>query len=183
MTSPYAFYQFWLNVDDRDLPKLFRYFSLKDQVSIEKLEKENESNPNALKEVLADEITIRIHGDKAWQGAKNVSGIIFNPKADKAQLQNLSVTELNMIAEEIPSFSISNELISKNVSVIDILSEYTTICPSKSEARRAIQSNAISINKDKITDLNQTLATDQLLFGQYAMIENGKKNKYMIVVA
>lgn len=182
MTSPYKFYQFWLNVDDAELSKLTRYFSLFSREEIEKREAENADNPNALKALLAKELTIRIHGQAAYDSAKNVSDILFNAKASKEQLLSLSADELEMIAGEIPSFKIDRKLLEADYSLLDLLSEQTTIVASKSEARRAIQANAISVNKDKISDINMVVDKDQLLHGRYLMVENGKKNKHMIIV-
>jgi len=95
-------------------------------------------------------------------------------------LYSLSNDDLQLIAEEIPSFQISRSLLEGGVNLIDVLSDHSTVLASKSEARRAIQSNAIAVNKDKISDINATLLVDQLLHDKYVMIENGKKNKYII---
>lgn len=181
MTSPYTFYQFWLNVDDKDLGKLTRYFSLESRETVEQREAENAGNPNALKVMLAKELTMRIHGEDAFESAKNVSEILFNAKASKEQLLSLSDAELKLIAGEIPSFEIDRKILDGEYSLIDLLSEQTSIVASKSEARRAIQSNAISVNKDKIADINMMIGKDHLLHGRYLMIENGKKNKHIIV--
>lgn len=180
MTSPYKFYQFWLNIDDRDLPKLFRYFSLLAKEEIEQLEAEFLGFPNALKAKLAEELTIRIHGQLAFESARNVSDILFNAKSSKEQLYALNKTDLQLISEEIPSFEIPKSILEGSVSVIDVISDFSTVLASKSEARRAIQSNAISVNKDKITDINAVLLYENLLHGRYMMVENGKKNKYIL---
>ena len=182
MTSPYKFYQFWLNVDDKELKSLTRYFSLESREVIEQREEEHAENPNALKALLAKELTIRIHGDKAFESAKNGSDILFNAKASKEQLLSLSAEELKLIAGEIPSFSIEQIILNGDISLIDLLAEHTSIVASKSEARRAIQSNAISVNKEKISDLEAQVNRELLLHGKYLMVENGKKNKYIISV-
>jgi tyrosyl-tRNA synthetase len=180
MTSPYKFYQFWLNVDDRDLPKLFRYFSLQSRDEIERMEAELAGFPNALKIHLAQEVTTRIHGEYACQSARNVSEILFNAKASKEQLYSLNADDLQLISEEIPSCQVPRSILEGGVSLVDVLSDYTNILASKSEARRAIQSNAIAVNKDKISDLNAVLLYDHLLHDRYVMIENGKKNKFIL---
>ena len=181
MTTPYKFYQFWLNVDDRDLSKLFRYFSLREQEEIEKLEAEFLGYPNALKSELARELTIRIHGEDAFLSAKNVSDILFNAKADKAQLLSLSEIELALIAGEIPAFKVPKSILEGGVNVVDLISDFSAVLPSKSEARRAVQGNAININKDKITDINTLITPSNLLHHQYIMVENGKKNKCILI--
>jgi tyrosyl-tRNA synthetase len=127
-------------------------------------------------------LTIRIHGQAAFESAKNVSEILFT-KASKEQLLNLSAEELKLIAGEIPSFSIDTKVLNGDVGLIDLLAEHTNIVASKSEARRAIQSNAISLNKDKISDLEALVNREFLLHGKYLMVENGKKNKYVVVVS
>jgi len=182
MTSPYKFYQFWLNVDDRDLMMLTRYFSLENRDKIENREKEYHEDPNALKALLGKELTIRIHGEHAFESARRVSEILFNPKASKEQLQQLNPSELELIASEIPSFKINRSILDQNSLLIDILSEHTTIVASKSEARRAIQSNAISLNKAKILDLEAQVNRELLLHDKYFMVENGKKNKFIVVI-
>ncbi len=179
MTTPYKFYQFWLNVDDKDLPKLFRYFSLLSQEEVEMLEREHAAEPNVLKAKLGHELTERIHGGKAFQAAQNVSEILFNPRAGKDQLMNLDADDLSLISDEIPSYKVDKGILS-NTNVIDLLSEHTTIMASKSDARRAIQSNAIAINKEKVSDITSAVDIFPLLHGKYVMVENGKKNKYII---
>ncbi|HEY3386272.1 MAG TPA: tyrosine--tRNA ligase [Saprospiraceae bacterium] len=180
MTTPYKFYQFWLNVDDRDLGKLFRYFSLLSREEMEQLENGFQNNPNALKALLAQEMTTRIHGEDACFSARNVSEILFNAKASREQLLNLSQVDVELISGEIPSFDVPKSALDGGVNIIDLLSDFSTVLPSKSEARRAIQGNAITINKEKVPDINVILSNDHLLHGKYMMVENGKKNKYML---
>ncbi|MBK9981273.1 MAG: tyrosine--tRNA ligase [Saprospiraceae bacterium] len=180
MTSPYKFYQFWLNVDDKDLPKLYRFFSLLKKDEIELLETDFGHDPNTLKAILGEELTIRIHGEKAYEAANNVSNILFNPKASKEQLLNLDIKSLELISQEIPSFQINKDELINGINIIDLLSEKTKINSSRSEARRSIESNAISLNKDKITDIAFVCKSSDLLHDRFVMIENGKKNKYVV---
>lgn len=181
MTTPYKFYQFWLNVDDKDLSKLFRYFSLLTRVEVESLEAEFMGYPNALKARLGEELTIRIHGQAAYNSARSVTEILFNSKADRDQLLSLNATELQLLSEEIPSYTMARTVLDGGVLVTDLLSDFSQVLTSKSEARRAIQANAISVNKEKITDINATVNAEALLHGRYMMVENGKKNKYILV--
>ncbi|MEL6942591.1 MAG: tyrosine--tRNA ligase [Bacteroidota bacterium] len=181
MTSPYRFYQFWLNADDRDLPKFMRYFSLKSKEEIEGLEAEYAENPQALKRILAEEITVRVHSQEDYEAAQQVSQLIFNKKASKEQLLEMSASQLKTISEEIPSFSISKDAIANKLNIIDLLAEQTQIVASKGDARRAIKGNAISINKEKVTNHEHLVSSDDLLKGEYLMVENGKKNKFMLV--
>lgn len=180
LTSPYRFYQFWLNADDRDLPKFLRYFSLKTREEIEALEASE--NVQALKRIFAEEITVRIHGQKEYETVLAVSQLLFDPKADAATLRSLDARTLVQVAEEIPSPKMAASALQNGTGILDFLSELTGILPSRSEAKKAIQNNAISINKQKISDLNASISSSDLLHGSYIMVENGKKNKYLVQV-
>ena len=180
LTSPYRFYQFWLNADDRDLPKFLRYFSLKNRAEIEALEA-NE-NAQAIKRIFAEEITVRIHGQKEFDTVLAVSQLLFDPKADAATLRSLDARTLAQVAEEIPSPQLSASAFQNSAGLLDFLADQTGILSSRSEAKKAIQNNAISINKQKINDLNATIGASDLLHGKYIMVENGKKNKYLVQV-
>jgi tyrosyl-tRNA synthetase len=180
MTTPYKFYQFWLNADDRDLPKYLRYFSLKTQAEIEALEAAESAQQ--IKRIFAEEITVRIHGHEAFAAVQAVSSLLFDPKADAEMLRNLDKSTLAQVADEIPSPAISAGSIENPVSILDFLSDQTGILPSRSEAKRAVQSNMISINKVRVTDLGATVSASDLLHGAYMMVESGKKNKYLVRV-
>lgn len=180
MTSPYKFYQFWINADDADLSKFIRYFSLKSKSEIESTEQELADDPRALKAWLAEELTVRIHGQEAYEGVKKASEILFNKKADADMLHLLTERELEFVLAEIPSFQLGKDLLKTPIGLIDFLTQHTQIFNSSGEARRAIQGNALTINKVKITDHSMQLQTDDLLKGKYLMVENGKKNKYLI---
>ncbi|MEM0994586.1 MAG: tyrosine--tRNA ligase [Bacteroidota bacterium] len=182
MTSPYRFYQFWINADDRDLAKFIRYFSLKSKEEVEALETEHAENPQALKRILAEELTVRVHSQGDYESVVQVTQLLFNKKASKAQLLTLSSADLKTVSEEIPSFTIAKDLISNGVNIIDLLAEHTQIVSSKGDARRAIKGNAISVNKEKVSTHELAVNSAYLLNGQYIMVENGKKNKYMLVV-
>lgn len=179
LTSPYKFYQFWLNTDDQDMPKFLRIFSLKEQGEIESLEQELATNPNVVKKILAEELTIRIHSDEAFHSAMKVSELLFNPKVNNEFLQSLTESQFGDISGELPVFSINTDSLN-NCSVIDLLSVLTTICSSKSEARKAIQNLAISINKTKIIKIDQAVSAGDLVHNKYLLVENGKKNKYLV---
>ncbi|MCE7925689.1 MAG: tyrosine--tRNA ligase [Haliscomenobacteraceae bacterium CHB4] len=180
LTSPYRFYQFWLNADDRDLPKFLRYFSLKSRAEIEALEAS--AGPQEIKRVFAEEITVRIHGQKEFDTVLAVSQLLFDPKADAATLRSLDARTLAQVAEEIPAPPAPLSAVQNGVNILDFLSEYTGILPSRSEAKKAIQNNAISVNKQKISDLGATVSSADLLHGKFIMVENGKKNKFLVQV-
>ena len=180
MTSPYRFYQFWINSDDRDLPKFLRYFSLKNREEIEALEASE--SPTSLKRIFAEEITIRIHGEEAFQNVLAVSELLFDPKAGPETLRRLDAPTLAQVAEEIPSPEVNMSVLQDGANILDFLSEHTGILSSRSEAKKAIQNNAISINKQKISALEANVSSIDLLHGQFIMVENGKKNKYLVRV-
>jgi tyrosyl-tRNA synthetase len=180
LTSPYKFYQFWLNVDDADLNKFFRYFTLRSEQEVIGIEQTHLDNPNALKRVLADELTARLHGEEVLNSVKLVTEILFSTKADRDSIIKLSQSDLEVISKEIPTFTISKDALS--TSLIDILVNDCQVFTSKGEARRAMQNNAIAINKLKINDPEYLIPNEELLHGRWAIIENGKKNKYLVKV-
>jgi len=180
MTSPYKFYQFFINVDDAMLPKLLRYFSLKSKEEIEILESDNSDNPQNIKKKLAEELTARIHGNEAVESVVRVTELLFNGKSDAAQLNSLSENELMIVSGEIPHYKLNKSELESGINIIDLISDKTGILSSKSEARRALTGNAISVNKIKQNDLNALIHKEMLLKNRFVMIENGKKNKTMI---
>ena len=178
MTSPYKFYQFWINAADDDIAKFNRYFSLKSRAEIEALEAAHDENPNNMKKALAEELVIRVHGQEAFESVEKVSGLLFNKKASNEYLMRLSVDDLATVAEEIPSFEIAN--LSDAVNIVDLITEHASIMNSKGEAKRAIKGNAISVNKVKVSGDDFTVNKSDWLHDKYLMVENGKKNKYIL---
>jgi len=181
MTSPYKFYQFWINADDADSPTFMRYFTFKTKEEVEALEQEHAGNPQALKKELAKELTIRVHSQADYEAVLQVTELLFNKKATKETLLGLDENALATVAEEIPSFRIKKEALADGVTIVDLLSEQTNIVASKGEAKRAIKGNAISVNKDKISNEEQAFSNTVLLHDKYVMVENGKKNKFIII--
>lgn len=182
MTSPYKFYQFWLNADDRDLPKFIRYFSYKSQAEVEALEAEYAENPQGLKRILAEELTRRVHSDEAFESVLKVTNLLFNKKANRENLLEMSADALETVSGEIQSFSIEKSKLEAGINIADLLSEETSIQGSKGEVRRSIKGGAISVNKEKITSHETVVDASALLHGKYLMVENGKKRKYMIYI-
>ncbi|NUO01085.1 MAG: tyrosine--tRNA ligase [Saprospiraceae bacterium] len=181
LTSPYKFYQFWINADDADLPKFIRYFTLRSREEVETMEQEHAENPRELKRLLAEELTIRIHSREDFESVLKVSELLFGKNADRNALLAMSREELATVSEEIPSFSLSREVLADGINILDLMAQ-TGIAASKAEARRAVQGNAVSVNKEKISIPEQVVPIEALLHGQYLMIENGKKNKIMVLV-
>ena len=174
LTSPYRFYQFWINAADADIPTFVRYFTFFDQDTILKREKDLDIREQKL--LLAEELTVRIHGKDAYQAVLKVTDLLFNKPSDD-QI-DLSETELEMIASEIPTFDISSEAIN-NLTINDLLTTESQILSSKGEVRRAIQNNALKLNKEKITSGDDLISLHQLIRDKYIILENGKKNKYL----
>jgi len=175
LTSPYRFYQFWINAADADIPTFVRYFTFFDQDTILKREKDLDIREQKL--LLAEELTVRIHGKDAFQAVLKVTDLLFNKPSDD-QI-DLSETELEMIANEIPTFDISSEAINNNLTINDLLTTESQILSSKGEVRRAIQNNALKLNKEKITSGEDLISYNQLIRDKYIILENGKKNKYL----
>jgi tyrosyl-tRNA synthetase len=174
LTSPYRFYQFWINAADADIPTFVRYFTFFDQDTIQKREKDLDIREQKL--LLAEELTVRIHGKDAYQAVLKVTDLLFNKPSDD-QI-DLSETELEMIANEIPTFDISSESIN-NLTINYLLTTESQILSSKGEVRRAIQNNALKLNKEKITSGEDLISLHQLIRDKYIILENGKKNKYL----
>jgi len=175
LTSPYRFYQFWINAADADIPTFVRYFTFFDQDTILKREKDLDIREQKL--LLAEELTVRIHGNEAYQAVLKVTDLLFNKPSDD-QI-DLSETELEMIANEIPTFDISAKAIRNNLTINDLLTTESQILSSKGEVRRAIQNNALKLNKEKITSGEDLISSNQLIRDKYIILENGKKNKYL----
>lgn len=180
LTSPYKFYQFWINADDADLPKFFRYFSFKSREEIENLE--SSGDPRSMKKMLAEELTRRIHSDDDFQAVSDVSEILFDKKASAEKLRSLTQMSLDTIAQEIPCFKIQGDIIKNQIDISSLLADHTSICSSKGDVRRAVQNNALSINKVKVSDTGLLVSSEDLLHGKHIMVENGKKNKYLIEI-
>ncbi|MEE9439791.1 MAG: tyrosine--tRNA ligase [Saprospiraceae bacterium] len=182
MTSPYKFYQFWINADDADIPTFTRYFTFHTKEEIEEREKQYGDDPRVLKKLLAEELTKRVHSIAAFESVLQVSEILFNKKASQEQLMLLSDSDFKTVAQEIPSFEISLDVFENELTLIDLMTLHTKILSSKGEARRAIKNNAISINKEKIENDAMLVTKKDLLLDRYIMIENGKKNKFILVI-
>ena len=179
LTTPYKFYQYWLNASDEDVPKWMRIFSLKTRAEIEKLESDHSEAPHLriLQSALAEELTIRVHSLKEYEKALAASQILFG-KSTKEQLVQLDESTLLSVFDGVPQFDIV-KTDSEGVNIIDLLAEQTGVFASKGEARRMIQSNAVSVNKEKV-GLDWSLSGSDLLNDQYLLIQKGKKNYYLL---
>ena len=178
MTSPYRFYQFWINADDRDLPKFFRYFSFKSREEIEALE--SAESAQSLKRIFAEELTRRIHGDAEYAKVQQVSELLFNPKAGPETLRAMDADTLEQVAGEIPSpvLPLASLQQSGGIELVNLLQEAELVA-SKSEARRAIENKSVTLNKIKVEQTDARVSDADLLHGRYLMLEVGKKNKIL----
>ena len=178
MTSVYQFYQFWLNVADADLAKLLRTFSMKPMTEIEALEAEHAENPNALKAILAEEMTVKVHGQAAFEAARTVSQVLFSKKMAPDYLASLDEGIFQSLSQEMPCFEV--QLPEAGADLPSLLAELCEVLPSKAEVRRAVKNNAISLNAEKISDSERLVSKADFIRGQYLFVENGKKNKYLL---
>ena len=182
LTSPFQFYQYWINAADADLPKLIRYFTLRPREEVEALEAAHASDPQTLKRLLAEELTIRVHSEEACQLAQRISNILFGAQATKEALLSVAESDLVTVSQGTQLYPVPIDRIQSGISIVDLLTDATGILPSKGEVRRAVQNNAISVNKEKVSSPEFIVNTSSLLHGKYIMVENGRKNKYLIQV-
>jgi tyrosyl-tRNA synthetase len=181
LTSPYKFYQFWLNSSDEDVVKYIRIFTLFSKDEIESLEKEHHEAPHLrlLQKALAQDITIRVHSQEDLDSAIKASNILFG-KSTTEDLLSFDEDTFLSVFEGVPKFEVAKSDLSSDI--IDFLVEKTQVFPSKGDARRMIKSNAVSINKEKIND-DQLLSDDALIAGKYLLVQKGKKNYFIVIVS
>ena len=181
-TSPYAFYQFWLNVSDADASKYIRIFTVLDQSTVEKLEKEHAEAPHLriLQKEIAKEVTCMVHSKEDYEMALKASDILFG-KSSTEDLASLDERTFLAVFEGVPQVQLSQSQFSQLENVLDLLGEKTNfqLFPSKGEARKMILGGGVSINKEKVEDPQGPVAYS-LLQGKYLLIQKGKKN-YVIV--
>ena len=184
LTSPYKFYQYWLNASDEDAKNYIRIFTLKSKEEIEGLEKEHDEAPHLrlLQKELAKDITIRVHSEEDYEMAVKASNILFG-KSTTEDLASLDEDTLLSVFEGVPQTEINQSDFKEASNVTDFLSETTNqlVFKSKGEARKMIQGGGVSINKNKITDPNQETSFD-LLQNKYLLVQKGKKNYFLITV-
>jgi tyrosyl-tRNA synthetase len=180
-TSPYKFYQFWLNASDEDAKNFIRIFTLKGKEEIEAIETEHTAAPHLrkLQKALADDITTRVHSADDLKKAIAASEILFGNSTAEA-LQTLSEQDILDVFEGVPTFTFSKAQLDEGLDVLTLLSESTKVFPSKGEARRSLQENAVSINKAKVT-LESKVTSAELLKGKYLIAQKGKKNYYLLI--
>ena len=181
-TTPYAFYQFWLNAADSDAENYIKIFSIESRETIEALIAEHTEAPHQrkLQKALAEEITVRVHSQEDLENAQAASEILFG-KATEDQLRRLDNDTLMSVFEGVPQHEISAAALEGGLDIVDALAEVTTIFPSKGEARKMVQGNGVAINKTKVT-VNKQLTSEDVVAGNLILVQKGKKNYYLVRV-
>jgi len=183
-TSPYAFYQFWLNASDEDAEKYIRIFTFLNQEACELLINQHREQPHMrlLQKRLGQEVTELVHGKTEYDAAIGATEILFgNGTSD--QLATMSETLLLQVFEGVPQFTVARSEIETGIPIIELLATNTQIMASKGEARKMIEQNAISINKSKFADSAGIVKQDLLIRDKYLLVQKGKKNYYLVIVS
>ena len=181
-TSPYKFYQHWLNVSDEDAGNFIRYFTLLSKKEIENLSNQHKEAPHlrVLQKSLAKEVTVRVHSEEDYTAAVEASAILFG-KGTTDTLKGLSESMLLSVFEGVPQSEVSRKEIDTGLPIIEFLTEKTRIFGSKGEARRMLKNNGVAINKTKVND-SFMVDTSSLLNYRYVLVQKGKKNYFLVKI-
>lgn len=181
-TSPYKFYQFWLNVTDVDAEKYIKIFTTLPKEEIDALIEQQHQDPGQrpLQKKLAQELTVMVHSQEDYEAAVEASKILFGNATTEA-LHKLDAQTLLDIFAGVPTFTVSKEKLQQGIPMAEALVEDAKVFPSKSEFRKMVQQNALSVNKQKVTDPAAVLTADYLLQDKYIIAQRGKKNYYLII--
>ena len=180
-TSPYQFYQFWLNVSDADAEKYIKIFTMLDREIIEKAIEDHKQCPEArgLQKLLAREVTVMVHGEKEYDNAVRASQMLFG-KATADDLRSLDEKTFLAVFDGVPTFEIEKDKLP--CPILDFLAVETGIFPSKGESRKMIQGNGFSLNKEKVTDFNRDITDADIIDGKYILAQKGKKDYYLVII-
>jgi tyrosyl-tRNA synthetase len=180
-TSPYNFYQFWLNVSDEDAAKYIKIFTLIRHEEIESLISEHNKSPHEriLQKRLAEEVTVMVHSREEYESAVEASLILFG-KGTTESLRKMSENTFLSVFEGVPSFDIRKEILSGGVSFTSLCTDHSQVFPSKGDLRRLVQGGGVSLNKNKVDDPEMAIKAELLLNGKYLLVQKGKKNYYLI---
>lgn len=181
-TSPYKFYQFWLNATDADAKMWIRIFTLKGKEELEQLEAEHDAAPHLriLQKALATDITIRTHSEAALETALKTSEFLFGNGA-LSFLETLSHMHVLEIFEGVPQFAVSREELAAGIDTATLLAEKTTVFPSKGEVKKTVQGGGLSINKEKVAEASAVYTADHLINDKYIIVQKGKKNYFLLI--
>ena len=181
-TSPYKFYQFWLNISDTDAEKYIKVFTTIDREETDKLINEHTLAPHLrlLQKRLAQEVTVMVHSHEDYQAAIDASNILFG-NATSEVLKKIDEDTLLAVFEGVPQFIISRASLEVGVKAIELLTETAAVFPSKGDMRKLVQSGGVSINKEKLENQDEVLDNSKLLNNKYILVQKGKKNYYLLI--
>ena len=181
-TSPYKFYQFWLNVSDADAEKYIKIFTELSREEVEELVAQQAQDPGMrpLQKRLAKEVTCMVHSVEDYEAAVEASQILFSNKAGDI-LRRIDESTLLAVMEGVPQYEVALADIEAGVKLADLLTDKAPVFPSKGEMRKMVQNGGVSVNKEKITDAYAPASTDMLLNGKYILIQKGKKNYFLLI--
>ncbi|MBO7212967.1 MAG: tyrosine--tRNA ligase, partial [Rikenellaceae bacterium] len=181
-TSPYKFYQFWLNVSDTDAESYIKIFTMLDQETIENLIAAHREAPHLrqLQKRLAEEVTVMIHSREEYEKAIKASELLFGQATTEA-LRTIDEQTLLQVFEGVPTFEVERAVLAET-NILNLCTELCSIFPSKSEMRKLVQGGGVSLNKEKVTSIEQTIGENDLLNGKHLLIQKGKKNYFLIIV-
>jgi tyrosyl-tRNA synthetase len=182
LTSPYKFYQFWLNTSDEDAQRYIKIFTLLSKQEIEELIATHSEAPHLrlLQKKLAEEVTVMVHSREQYEMAVEASQILFG-QGTAELLRKLDKDTFLAVFEGVPQYTISKTELEAGIKVTDLLAEKTMVFPSKGELRRTIQANGLSINKEKVSDAELIINSDFLIGGNYILVQKGKKSYFLLV--
>lgn len=180
-TSPYQFYQFWLNVSDVDAERYIKIFTMLDKQTVESAIAAHHEAPERreLQKLLAKEVTVMVHGEKEYENAVKASQMLFG-KATAEDLKSLDEKTFLAVFDGVPAFEVAKEKLPMNA--LELLALETSVFSSKGEARKMIQANGFSVNKEKISDVNYEFSEKDIIDGKYILAQKGKKDYYIIIV-
>lgn len=183
-TSPYQFYQFWLNVSDEDAAKYIKIFTILGQKEIEEIVTEHNKAPHErlLQKRLAEEVTVMVHSRSDFDGAVEASQILFG-KGTTESLKKMTESTFLSVFEGVPVFDVNMTILLNGVSIADLCAEHTQVFTSKGELRRLVQGGGLSLNKEKIENPDAIILKESLLNDKYLLVQKGKKNYYLIRVS
>ena len=182
-TSPYKFYQFWLNVSDADAERYIKIFTALSKEEIDGLVAEQNAAPHLrpLQKRLAKEVTVMVHSEEDYNAAVEASNILFGNATSDA-LRRLDEATLLDVFNGVPQFEVSRDAISAGIKLLDLCTEKASVFPSKGEMRKLIQSGGVSLNKEKVTDIDMIINAEHLLDDKYLLVQKGKKNYFLLIV-
>ncbi|MEE1297143.1 MAG: tyrosine--tRNA ligase [Muribaculaceae bacterium] len=181
-TSPYKFYQFWLNVSDEDAEKYIKIFTMLTKEDVAALIEEQKANPGLrpIQKRLAKEITIMVHSEADYEAAVEASQILFSNKAQDI-LHKIDEDTLLSVFEGVPQFEVEKSVVEAGVPLVNLLTENAAVFASKGEMRKLTQGGGVLVNKEKVADPNMLIDSSHLLNGKYILAQKGKKNYYLII--